>query len=86
MVTNNRYNEIQYNGGRYNIQDLILFLVESIGSADTESVSAIRGFVEAIILLDATQKEVVGKIISEDLRLNDWLEIKNSPQSDPWGG
>jgi len=56
-----------------------IVLVEDI----TKSIS--MGLVDFVLQEDNASKQITNKAVNDTLRLNDWLEIKQSPQSDPWG-
>lgn len=58
-------------------------LVESVSSSDVRTDVFDRRFVESILHLDTLTKQITNKLLSDRIRLNDWLEMKIN--SDQWG-
>jgi len=60
-------------------------LPETVTLMDTIVFSQARSYQEFILLVDILTKQITNKQLpTESIRLNDWLEIRNNPQSDPW--
>lgn len=53
-------------------------------SVDTLSKTVILRPVDTVLSVDNTSRQITDKRVSDTLRLSDWLEVKQSPQSDPW--
>ena len=83
MAVHNRYNGFRYNEGRYNVQDLILYFTEAIAAADARMQTLSRPLVDAMILVDSLTKSITNKLLTDVIKLKDWLSIKKDP-ADPW--
>ena len=84
MAVHDRYNGFKYNEGRYNVNDLILYFTEAMSAAETRANALIRNLVDAILSADSMTKSIANKVLTETLRLYDWLSMKKNPPADPW--
>lgn len=61
-------------------------LSDTLTSTDgTVAFMATSEMVEVVVLDEIFRLEVTNKALNETLRINDWLTIKQRPQSDNWG-
>jgi hypothetical protein len=60
-------------------------LPESLSASDITSILSEIRLAEAIVIEDSLTKQITDKRMTAAIRLNDWLEVKQSPQSDQWG-
>lgn len=64
---------------------LLRALPETITLSDLRTLVQNKPLSDFIVLVDVLTKQITDKRLPMDnIRLNDWLEIRNSPQSDPW--
>lgn len=60
-------------------------LLETMTLSDVRTMVQAKPLSDFIVLVDDLTKQITDKRLPMDnIRLNDWLEIRNSPQSDPW--
>lgn len=69
-----------------NISDAIdlTFYESPLLLADAVAKSMSIGLADFVLNSDSASKQITNKAVNDTLRLNDWLEIRNAPQSDPW--
>jgi len=61
-------------------------LLESLASNDATVISDVTTLQSDVIVISTEHRiEITNKALNETLRINDWLTIKQSPQSDQWG-
>lgn len=85
----NRYNLVKYNAARYNVQDVSIVLADSLSPGDSRTESLNRMFVDSATLSDILTKSITQKVLSDGLKLDDWLYTKKTTPglrggSDPW--
>jgi hypothetical protein len=81
-----RYNDFVYNENTYGAGVFQTAVFDSVTLADDRAMALQFTLGDAIVLLEGFDKRISNKGLFEKIRLNDWLEVRKNPQSDPWGG
>lgn len=74
------------NAMQLNITDAIdlTFYESPLTATDDLAKATFIGASDFILHTDAATKEITDKRVNDTLKIHDWLEVKQSPQSDPW--
>lgn len=78
------YNQFRYNTKRYNADGNELNFSESVGSADTLTEVDYKLLTELLVMNDDLTNQVTDKVLSDTLRLSDWLSIRRNPLNNQW--
>jgi len=78
------YNTFTYNTHRYNTDIFYLALSEAITSTSDDTEDTLFELVEFVFLNELTDFSVTNHVLSETIRLADWLQIERNPVDNEW--
>lgn len=81
-----QYNQRNYNVPNYNSTGILhtLSLTESSSPSDTRSIVGVLNKVEAILGVDNAIVLLFARLLSDRIRVNDWLKIKRKKSNSQW--
>lgn len=79
------YNQFQYNTHRYNADGAEISLSDTVSSVDaTIPKETEQTIVDFLFLSEFVKVDVTNKALSDEIKISDWIAIKQRPQSSGW--